>query len=172
MVQSAGVSLVEQRVCACMRVGVRVRDLQQRPGECRDPRPRLHTRPTHSLRAAMAQPALASQSRSQGLAATFQGMGRCSDWCRHRGARAVIANGCRTLTLWLLVRVSWEEPQVSGLQSLSAAATLPLPARAGVHHRAAGTLTNYIRSVVLSACHMCIVILVLILFDTSLQNWA
>lgn len=44
--------------------------------------------------------------------------------------------------VWLAVGVSWEEPQLSGPQFLSAAATSPLPARAGASRRAAGTLTH------------------------------
>ena len=104
----------------------------------------LHTRLTHSLQAAVAWPPLASQPGSRGLTAVLQGMGRCSDWRWHGGGCAVKANGFRTLTLRLLVRVSWEEPQLSGPQGLSATAASLLPARAEAPCRAAGTLTHYV----------------------------
>lgn len=63
--------------------------------------------------------------------AALEGMGRCSDRRGHGGGCAVKTEGFGTLMLWLAVGVSWEEPQLLGPQVLSAAATSPLPARAG-----------------------------------------
>lgn len=79
-----------------------------------------------------------------GLAITPEGMGMCSE--RHSGGSAVKANGFLILMLWLLVGVSWEEPQLSGPQGLSAAATSPLPAGEGAPRRAAGTLTHNVHN--------------------------
>lgn len=83
-----------------------------------------------------------AQAESRGLAAVLEGMGRCSD--RQRGGSTVKANGFDTLMLWLLVGVSWEEPQLSGPQGVSAAAASPLPVRVGAPCWAAGTLTHYV----------------------------
>lgn len=159
----------ERCLCApvCTRVGVC--GTQQCPGECRAPVcPWLAPCPAHHTNT---QPASSCGTAgadlvagTQGLAAALRGAGNCSGRHGHRGC----------LSKWIsyidALASSWGElqraPAFRCTWCVEAAASA-LAARAGVPQLAAGMSTKVN---MLALCYICMIILILIVFDSGMQH--